>query len=153
MEYKIECDLEDFGAWQGGRDTLDTLIERGDCKAVEQLLADVFPDETPTETDINDFLWFECDLIAQHLGYDDWEAYVNGEDEEDDEEDFLDTNGTPIMVGDKVRWDDEAGVDEDGSGITFTVVEDNGDGYFNIAYEGEKNPERWAYCGELEVLE
>jgi hypothetical protein len=37
--------------------------------------------------------------------------------------------------------------------IEFTVVEDNGDGYFNIAYEGEKNPERWAYCGELEVLE
>ena len=45
------------------------------------------------------------------------------------------------------------GENEDGSMIEFKVVEDNGDGYFNIAYEGEENPERWAYCEELEVLE
>ena len=155
MEYRVECDLDQFNAWSGGKDTLETLIEKGDCDDVQQLIEDTFLDEVPTETEINDFLWFERDFIAQHLGYDDWDAYEYGEDDEDedDEEEFLDTNGTPIQVGDKVRWDDEAGVDEDGSDIIFTVVVDNGDGYFNIAYEGEKNPERWAYCGELEVLE
>lgn len=152
MEYKVETSLHDFPAWQGGKDTLDTLIERDDYEEVEDLIETVFLDRDATDEDINDFLWFERDAIAEHLGYSDWEAYENG-DEEDDDDDHEDMNGTPIMVGDKVRWDDEAGVDEDGSDIIFTVVEDNEDGYFNIAYEGEENPERWAYCAELEVLE
>lgn len=153
MEYRVECELEDFNAWQGARDTLDTLIDRGDCDEIQRLIEDTFPNELPTETEINDFLWFECDFIAQHLGYDDWDAYVNGEEDADEDEEYTDINGTPLMVGDKVHWDDEAGVDEDGSDIIFTVVEDYGDGYFNIAYDGEKNPERWAYYTELEVLE
>lgn len=156
MEYKVETSLHDFPAWQGGRDTLDTLIDRGDCQEVEDLIETVFLDQDATDEDINDFLWFERDAIAEHLGYSDWDAYEAGEEgvEEDDEEVwFLDVNGTPIQVGDTVVWNDEAGENEDGSMIEFKVVEDNGDGYFNIAYEGEENPERWAYCEELEVLE
>lgn len=152
MEYKVETSLHDFPAWQGGKDTLDTLIERDDCQEVEDLIETVFFDQDATDEDINDFLWFERDQIAEHLGYRDWDAYEDGETESE-EEDFLDMNGTPIQVGDTVAWDDEAGENEDGSMIEFKVVEDNGDGYFNIAYEGEENPERWAYCGELEVLE
>lgn len=31
---------------------------------------------TPTETDINDFFWFETDTIADLLGYSDWEALI-----------------------------------------------------------------------------
>jgi hypothetical protein len=151
MEYKVETSLYDFPAWQGGKDTLNVLIDRGDCQEVEELIETAFFDQDVTDEDINDFLWFERDTIAEHLGYSDWETYEIGEEEDDEE--FADTNGTPIQVGDKVYWDDEAGEDEDGSQIVFEVVEDNGDGYFNIAYEGEENPERWAYCGELEVIE
>lgn len=149
MEYKVETSLYDFPAWQGGRDTLDTLIDRGDCQEVEDLIETVFLEQDATDEDINDFLWFERDTIAEHLGYTDWESYEDGK--EDDE--FLDVNGTPIQVGDTVVWNDEAGENEDGSMIEFKVVEDNGDGYFNIAYEGEENPERWAYCEELEIQE
>ena len=29
--------------------------------------------EMPSETDINDFFWFETDTIAEWLGYEDWE--------------------------------------------------------------------------------
>ena len=151
MEYKVETSLYDFPAWQGGKDTLNVLIDKGDCQEVEEFIETVFFDRDVTDEDINDFLWFERDTIAEHLGYSDWETYEVGEEEDDEE--FADTNGTPIQVGDKVYWDDEAGEDEDGSQIVFEVVEDNGDGYFNIAYEGEENPERWAYCGELEVIE
>jgi hypothetical protein len=151
MEYKVETSLHDFPAWSGGKDTLETLIERDDWEAVEDLIETVFFDQDATDEDINDFLWFERDTIAEHLGYRDWDAYEDGTEEDDEE--FVDTNGTPIQVGDKVYWDDEAGEDEDGSQIVFEVVEDNGDGYFNIAYEGEENPERWAYCGELEIIE
>lgn len=85
MEYKVETSLENFEAWSGGKDTLDVLIEKGDCDSVEQLIEESFCDgELPTETAINDFLWFERDLIAEHLGYADWEAYEYGEEEEEE---------------------------------------------------------------------
>ena len=41
------------------------------------------------ETEINDLFWFEDDLIAQWLGYEDFEALMNrdkDEEEEDEEE-------------------------------------------------------------------
>lgn len=79
MEYKVESSLWDFPAWSGGKDTLETLIKNDDCNAVEELIDEVFcGDEVPSDTDINDFLWFERDAIAEHLGYEDWEAYEDG---------------------------------------------------------------------------
>ena len=86
MEYKIETSLERFPAWSGGKDTLETLIEKGDCNEVEYLIKEIFFDELPTETQINDFIWFERDTIAEHLGYKDWEEYEYGKEEEDDED-------------------------------------------------------------------
>lgn len=153
MEYKVETSLYDFPAWQGGKDTLEVLKERDDWESVEEHIECVFMNEDVTDGMINDYLWFERDAIAEHLGYSDWEAYETMADPTADDEEFTDMNGTPIQIGDIVAWDDEAGENEDGSMIEFKVVEDNGDGYFNIAYEGEKFPERWAYCEELEVLE
>ena len=44
------------------------------------------------DTEINDFLWFERDTIAEYLGFEDWEdlerkhAGEDDEDEEDEEE-------------------------------------------------------------------
>ena len=99
----------------------------------------------PTDTDINDFLWFERDQIAEYLGYEDWDDYENNEV-------YKDINGVEIAVSDEVKWHDEAGYDEDGSMIVFTIVEDNGDGYFNLANEDEDNPERWAYYTEIEIV-
>ena len=141
MVYQIERSLVDFPAWAGGKSTLDTLIERGDDEAVEELIDEGIGGETniPTDTDINDFLWFERDYIAQHLGYKDWDAY------EDGDQTYKDINGVELAVSDEVHWHDEAGYDEDGSMITFTIVEENGDGYFNLANEDEDNPERWSY--------
>lgn len=87
MEYKVESSLERFEAWSGGKDTLDVLIEKGDCDEVESLIEECFVDELPTETQINDMLWFERDFIAEHLGYKDWDEYEYGKDEEEDEDD------------------------------------------------------------------
>lgn len=85
MIYKVEKSLWNFDAWSGGKDTLDTLKEKGDVDAVEELIDDVFFEEDTTETQINDFLWFERDMIAEHLGYEDWDEYEYGKEEEDDE--------------------------------------------------------------------
>ena len=144
MTYTIDQSLADFNAWSGGKDTLAVLIEKGVCDEVEEFIEECF--SHPTDTDINDFLWFERDQIAEHLGYDDWEAFENGE------ETYKDINGVELAVSDEVHWHDEAGYDEDGSMITFTIVDESYDGYFNIAYEGEDNPERWAYYTELEIV-
>ena len=149
MEYKVETSLYNFPAWQGGKDTLDTLIEKGDCAAVEELIETIFLEQDVTDEYIKDFLWFDRDEIAQHLGYADWDEYECGKDEE---ETYEDINGVKLEVSDEVHWHDEAGYDEDGSMITFTIVEDNGDGYFNLATEDEDNPERWAYYTELEIV-
>jgi len=148
MEYKVESSLYNFPAWQGGKDTLDTLIEKGDCEKVEDFLETIFLEEDATDGDINDFLWFERDQIAQHLGYADWDEYEYGEDET-----YKDINGVELAVSDEVHWHDEAGYDEDGSMIVFTIVEERGDGYFNLSYGDEdENPERWAYYTELEIV-
>ena len=149
MEYKVATSLYYFPAWGGGKDTLEVLKERDDWDEVEDHIENVFIDEDVTDEMINDYLWFERDAIAEALGYRDWEAYENGDDAE-----FEDTNGTSIQIGDTVHWHDEAGEDEDGSMFEFKVVDEDGNGYFNIAYaDGEENPERWAYCGELEIVE
>ena len=145
MTYTIEESLENFHAWSGGKDTLDVLIDKGVCDEVEDFIEQCF--SNPTDTDINDFLWFERDQIAEYLGYEDWDAFENGE------EIYKDINGVKLEISDEVHWDDEAGVDEDGDPIIFTIVEDRGDGYFNLSYGDEdENPERWAYYTELEIV-
>ena len=44
------------------------------------MLEDVYCDELPTDTEINDFFWFERDTIAEWLGYEDWEDLENNRD-------------------------------------------------------------------------
>ena len=85
MKYIVEESLDNFEAWSGGKDTLDTLREKGDVDSVECLIEEMFFDETPSQTQVNDFLWFERDTIAQHLGYSDWDEYEYGEREDDEE--------------------------------------------------------------------
>lgn len=90
MEYKVESSLKNFPAWSGGKDTLLTLIEKGDVDTVENFLVDCFFENTPTETEINDFLWFERDTIADYLGFKNWEEYEYGAKETEEEEEDVD---------------------------------------------------------------
>lgn len=84
MKIISEMSLADFKAWSGGKDTMDDLSYQ-DLKNLEQHLESLFPDGVITDTELNDFLWFERDMIADLLGYRDYEALVN-HDEEDWEE-------------------------------------------------------------------
>ena len=47
--------------------------------SVKQYLEEVFSDDIPTETEVNDFIWFEDDAIFEALD-------INLEDEEELEE-------------------------------------------------------------------
>ena len=85
MTYTVETSLENFPAWSGAVHTLDVLIEKDLCDTVEACLADVLG-EYPTDTEINDMLWFETDAIAEWCGFSSWEALENGEEEDEEEE-------------------------------------------------------------------
>ena len=87
MKYYVETSLENFEAWSGGRDTLEVLIEKGLCDTVEAFLEEDLNSygEMPDDTAINDFLWFERDVIANYCGFSSWEALENGEEEEEEE--------------------------------------------------------------------
>ena len=88
MKYYVEESLDNFEAWSGGKDTLDTLREKGDVDSVECLIDEYISasEDGWSDGDINNFLWFERDTIAQHLGYSDWDEYEYGDKEEEDEE-------------------------------------------------------------------
>ena len=92
MTYTVETSLENFPAWSGGKDTLDVLIEKDLCDTVEAILNDIYVDGAPTDTEINDTLWFSRDEIAEWCGFSSWEALENGEEEEETEEEEPEEN-------------------------------------------------------------
>ena len=72
MEYKAELSsIDQFKAWSGGLETLNTVRERGGVDQLTTLCEDVFSGNTPTQTQINDWLWFDDEMIFRTLGYKD----------------------------------------------------------------------------------
>ncbi|HEN6000145.1 TPA: hypothetical protein U7D35_002025 [Streptococcus agalactiae] len=72
MEYKVTLSsIDHFRSWSGATNTLNVVRERGDIDRLTTLCEDVFSGSTPTETDINDWLWFDDAFIYRSLGYDD----------------------------------------------------------------------------------
>ena len=80
MRYQVEDNIHNFPFWSGAKDTIAELTI-GEMNSLEQLIEDVFCDELPTDTEINDFVWFDRDTIAQHLGYEDFEELMHRNDE------------------------------------------------------------------------
>lgn len=68
--------LYDFSFWGGARNQFNFIVEEGGIEAVdylEELLC--YSEETLTETDINDFIWFETyDLLVE-------EGFIEEEEE------------------------------------------------------------------------
>ena len=67
MTITYELDLNSFEAWSGAVDTKNKIIEEGKAEAFNSLVEDIFPDGC-TETEMNDFLWFDDDQIFDMLG-------------------------------------------------------------------------------------
>lgn len=79
---------KDFGfeelkdnSWSGALDTLEDIEKADKEEELMELLEQVFFDEIPTDTEVNDYLWFERDEIYSNLGLN-----ANGELEEEEEE-------------------------------------------------------------------
>lgn len=67
MTITYNLDLKNFEAWSGAKDTLERIQIAGKCDLLEQILEDTYP-EGMTETELNDLLWFESDIIYEWLG-------------------------------------------------------------------------------------
>jgi len=80
MKIYKEINIEDFEAWSGGKDTLETIIRAGKAAELENLLIETGPADGWDETGVNDILWFESDWLFEMLGI------SPDEDEEEDEE-------------------------------------------------------------------
>ncbi len=71
MKIYSEISLTDFEFWSGGKENASYLTEK-EMETIEYLLEDLFPNGI-SETELNDIFWFDCDTIAEWLGYEDFE--------------------------------------------------------------------------------
>ena len=78
MKITEEVDsYSDFEFWSGARDTAEELTA-DEIEEIFTILEDAYP-EGMTETELNDFFWFERDTIAEWLGYEDFDEIMNRE--------------------------------------------------------------------------
>lgn len=72
MYVKKEISFEDLKnmCWSGAVDTLEEIENAEKEEELIELLESTFEDKIPTETEINDFLWFEDDFIFEQLSID-----------------------------------------------------------------------------------
>ena len=68
MYYKQVFDINEFEFWGGGLDTFTELQEHVTLEKIQYHIENHFSDGIPTDTDINDYLWFERDEIFSELG-------------------------------------------------------------------------------------
>lgn len=80
-EYYDFYDLKE-NSWSGALQTLEDIESANLEKEFMQVLEQYFCDEIPTDTQVNDFIWFERDIIYNELGLDE-----NGELKTDDDDD------------------------------------------------------------------
>lgn len=86
-----EYDKNDFynlydNSWSGARDTLDDIKNANLEDEFMDLLDTYFgTEEELTDTELNDFIWFERDTIYEELGLDE-NGEVKTDDDEDDDE-------------------------------------------------------------------
>ena len=69
MKYTKEFS-EGFQPWSGAVSTYDRIIEEKGLDALENALEQIFEgsDEPPSDTAINDLLWFDADTVYKALG-------------------------------------------------------------------------------------
>ena len=74
MRIYRDISLTEFDFWAGGKDTVEELTD-SELEQIEQILEEIYP-EGMSEFEINDIFWFERDLIAEWLGYKDFDEIM-----------------------------------------------------------------------------
>lgn len=71
--YKEVNSSYDFDFWSGAKDTVNYLLD-SEVDEILFMLEDCF--DEMSETELNDFFWFEDDTIAEWLGWPDFETLM-----------------------------------------------------------------------------
>lgn len=71
----VKIEMDDFrtlknNSWSGALDTLKDIEEADKEDELMYLLEEIFTDTIPTDTEVNNFLWFERNYIYESLGLD-----------------------------------------------------------------------------------
>lgn len=82
MKYVVEESLSNFKFWSGACDTAKYLTYE-ELDTIEYTLEELYFDREITDTEINDIFWFEEDWIAEMLGYEDWETFLEMKNKKD----------------------------------------------------------------------
>tara|TARA_R110000850_G_scaffold34714_1_gene93403 strand:- start:49 stop:276 length:228 start_codon:yes stop_codon:yes gene_type:complete len=67
MRVSKELNLTSFEFWSGAT---SHKFSYNELKELEHQLEDLFHEQAPTETDINDMFWFEEEMLCEWLGID-----------------------------------------------------------------------------------
>ena len=105
---EIRREINDFYAladmvWSGAVDTISDIQNTNKEDEFMNFLESVFCDEVPTDTAVNDFIWFERDYIYESLGLtEDGELPEDKEDEigEDELAETLNKSIDSLIVSD-----------------------------------------------------
>ena len=81
--------------WSGAKDTIADIQNANKETEFMNFLEDVFCDEVPTDTEVNDFIWFERDYIYENIG-----LTENGELIEDEMAKTLNDSIDSLIVSD-----------------------------------------------------
>lgn len=74
MKVYREISLREFEFWAGAKDRVKYLTD-DELDQIEQILEEIYP-EGLSETDVNDLFWFEDELIAEWLGYENFDEIM-----------------------------------------------------------------------------
>lgn len=82
-EYNNFYEIMDM-CWSGAIDTLKDIERNNREDEFMNLLEEMFMETTPTETEVNDFIWFDREYIYEHCGLDE-----NGDEPKDYDEEAI----------------------------------------------------------------
>lgn len=68
MNYSVEFNIEKFEFWQGAKNVVKIIKEKyGNLDELNDLILVVFDGQLPSETEINDFVWFDAiDMLNEN---------------------------------------------------------------------------------------
>lgn len=75
MVIKTEISLKDFEFWSGAKSNAE-LLTPDELDLIDEYLQDI-SNEPLSKTEVNDFMWFETETIADWLEYSSWEELFN----------------------------------------------------------------------------
>jgi hypothetical protein len=85
-EYNRFDEIMDM-CWSGAIDTLKDIERNNREDEFMSLLEEMFTDGIPTDTEVNDFIWFDRNMIYEHCGLDE-----NGNEPKDYDEETIENS-------------------------------------------------------------